>query len=121
MAIKNVLFPGAADIQDNELSNADSAHYRLSKAKVAYFNGATAWPRLALFIKGYVNAATLNDGGDATDPSDYTITDRGLASGAVISVYMDGGMVVLLFQDYSEYDANTFPFNLVPSPDAIGW
>ena len=121
MSIKNVLFPAGADIHQNAFGDIDGGHARLNKAKVVYFNGATAVMRMAEFIRNYVNAATLDEGGDATDPEDYTVTDTGLAAGAIITAYADDGKAILVFQDYSEYDAATFPFNRNPTLDSAGW
>jgi hypothetical protein len=121
MSIKNVLFPGGDDLTDNDFLSADSGHMRLNKARVAFFNGALSWVRLANFMRDYVNVATLNEGGDATDPEDYTVSDTGLAAAAVITIYIDDGKAILVYQDYSEFDANTFPFNRIPSPDQPGW
>lgn len=112
--LKNTLFTSTDTVDGTNVNVADSAHYRLDKIKLAVFTGATAPQRLASFVAGYVNEASLNEGGDATKPEDYTNTDLGLPFGCLLSIYYADGMWYLHYQDHNPFNKDNMPFNRVP-------
>ena len=112
----NALFNTGDSIDGTNVNAADTAHYRLDNIKVAIFSGATAAQRLAKYINTYVNQASLNPGGDAANPGDYTNTDLGIPLGCVLSIYYADGLWYLHFQDHNPYNAANMPFNKIPNP-----
>lgn len=112
--LKNTLFASNDTVDGTDVNVADTAHYRLDNVKLAVFTGATAPQRLASFLRSYVNETSLNEGGDASDPNDYTNTDLGLPLGCLLSIYYADGMWYLHYQDHNPFNADNMPFNRVP-------
>ena len=110
----NALFTSDDSVDGTNVNVADTAHYRLDKVRLAVFTGATAPQRVASFIAGYVNEASLKQGGDASNPDDYENTDLGLPLACLISIYYADGMWYLHYQDHNPYNAANMPFNQVP-------
>ncbi len=114
--MKNIFFSGAGDLAGDDFNGADTGHGRLDKCKTAIFTGSTAPSRLSTFLQSYVNVASLNGGGVATNPDDYTNTDVGMPISCVLCIYFADGMWYLIYQDHNPYSIVDMPFNKVPNP-----
>jgi hypothetical protein len=112
--------PPISEILNPDDAQKDSAQARLSSFRCALFTGARAPMRIASFIADYVNTATLAEGGDEANPDDYTITDQGLPSVLVHTIYYAEGMWYLFYNDHAPYDADHWPFNKIPNPSDPG-
>ena len=102
----------------------DSAQVRLQHFRCLQFIGADAPRRIAEFVRGYVNEATLAQGGDANDPADYTITDQGMAAALLHTIYFSDGMWYIFFDHHKPYSVavgDEWPFNKLPSPSDTGY
>ena len=100
----------------------DSAQVRLKNFQCLQFIGADAPRRLAKFVREYVNTATLTVAGtDATIPANYTISDQGMPSALVHTIYFSNGMWYLFFDHHAPYNAVNFPFNQLPNPSDTGY
>jgi hypothetical protein len=101
----------------------DSSQVRLQDFTCVIFTGAQAPQRISKYIREYVNAATYNNG-DKLTPSNYSITDQGLPSALLHTIYFSDGIWYLFFNNHAPYNATAgseFPFNQIPDPSDTGY